>query len=50
MEELNHDLQMKNHFEITHDLHQDKKTTFIGSMANKLGNFIAKQKTKLAIE
>ena len=42
MEELNHDLNMKNHFKIAQDLHQDKKASIIRSMTNKLGNFIAR--------
>ena len=50
MEELNHDLKMKYHFKITHDLHEDKKTSFLGSLANKFGTFIAKQKAKIAFE
>ena len=50
MEELNHDLKMKDHFKITHDLHEDKKTSFIGSISNKIGNFIAKQKAKIAFQ
>ena len=44
MEELNHDLQMNDHFKITHDRHQDKKTSFLGSMTNKLNSFIQKAK------
>ena len=50
MEELNHDLKMKDHFKITHDLHEDKKTSFIGSLSNKMANFIAKQKAKIAFQ
>ena len=50
MEELNHDSKMKDNFNTMHDLHEDKKTSFMGSMANKLDSFIKMQKAKLAIE
>ena len=41
MEELNHEFDTKNHFKIAHDYDQDKKTSLIGSMTNKLDNFFA---------
>ena len=51
MEELNHEFDMssKNHFKIAHDLDQDKKTSLIGSMANRLSDFFAEQNPRIIV-